>query len=224
MNEPTHSSGISWTENLGSDSEDNLITQYPPGNFLEKYNLLRVIILCIDCSWSMDGILQEAKDAAKGFVDEALAAKYEVGFIWWDDSVAAHLQPTTDKETLYSIIDNGEVRGGTNIAPALGKCISFLRNYNKQKCRDRVVAVIGDGDLGWGDEPFDLAKCLCADGVRIITRGIGAGADRALREIECSCLGYGSEDQAAPVMEAPRETTDSAATAIGMLSAEIHRK
>lgn len=159
------------------------LTQYRPGPHLAKIQALSYgwAILCIDVSGSMHGSrLADACAGARTFLAEAIANNYRVALVSWDTGIVE----SYDFDTAADAIDAALLRGlrgggGTNIVPVLVHSYSVLRELRG----DRVVAVFGDGDLGDASEAQRQAAAMGADGIRIVTLGLGAGAASALDAI-----------------------------------------
>ena len=157
------------------------LTQYPAGPALAavQAGLSGTVILCIDVSGSMSGSLVEAKKGAKAFIAEALSNGYKVGLLAWSDAVDAGVDPPASADELDSLLARMSIAGGTNVVPALRWSHARL----KELAGDRVVAVFGDGDLGPVTAAKQVAAELVADGIRIITMGLGDGSAAALSAI-----------------------------------------
>jgi Mg-chelatase subunit ChlD len=163
------------------------VTQYRPGKHLgavqEPY--LGKVLLCIDVSGSMsfrDGTrtrLEEAKRGARQFVDEALAAHYQVGLVLWHHGVAGHVPLSTAVGKLHRELDRARPDGGNDIVPTLRLGI---KEMGKQS-GDRVIAIFGDGDLGPTAPAMVAAREVARHGIRIVTRGLGSDSARELAKI-----------------------------------------
>jgi Mg-chelatase subunit ChlD len=156
------------------------LTQYRPGPHLAEIQDLASgsVILCIDVSGSMSGNrLTEACAGARKFLAEATSNNYKVALVSWDTAVVESF----DFNAGAAVIDDALKRGlrnggGTNIVPALDHSHQALAGLRG----DRVIAVFGDGDLGDTAGATTRAEAMHAEGIRIVTLGLGAGAASAL--------------------------------------------
>jgi Mg-chelatase subunit ChlD len=159
------------------------LTQYNPGPYLARIQELASgsVILCIDISGSMSGSrIDEACKGARKFLAEAAANNYKVALLAWDTGVAEYHGFDVGLTSIDSILAQVlSIGGGTCIVPALKHCHKELAGLRG----DRVVAVFGDGDLGDPSKAKAVADQMRADGIRIVTLGLGEGAASALDEI-----------------------------------------
>ncbi len=157
------------------------LTQYPTGKGLAaiQAGLSGSVILCLDVSSSMSGSLAQARKGAQAFIADARRAGYRVGLIGWNTDVQSETPLGADLAALDTHLDRLHASGGTDVRPALRRCWKALRGLSG----DRVVAVFGDGDLGPAEPARLLAGELAADGIRIITMGLGDAAARTLDTI-----------------------------------------
>ncbi|WP_006246532.1 vWA domain-containing protein [Mycolicibacterium tusciae] len=163
--------------------ESHGLTQHKPGPHLAKIQELACgwVILCIDVSGSMSGTrLAQACAGARRFLNEATANNYRVALVSWDTGIVESYDfeagaRTIDKALTHGLSDGG----GTNIVPALEHSHRVLTGLRG----DRVVAVFGDGDLGDVSGARRHATAMHAEGIRIVTLGLGHGAATALDEI-----------------------------------------
>ena len=157
------------------------LTQHPVGPHLAavQQHLGGAVVLCLDVSGSMGGTLQRAVRGCRRFVDEALSRGYEVAVALWDGEVAGSVGPAQDAAALNALLDGARVRGGTDVVPAL----LHSRRMLDGRSGDRVIAIFGDGDLGDEEAAKRLAATLRAEGIRIITCGLGEASARELAAI-----------------------------------------
>lgn len=164
------------------------LTQHKPGPHLPKIQELSCgwVILCIDVSGSMSGArLSDACVGARRFLSEATANNYRVGLVSWDTGIVETYgfdvgSPAIDNALRRGLRDGG----GTNVVPALDHAHQILRQLRG----DRVVAIFGDGDLGDGHGAIQRAATMHAEGIRILTLGLGHGAASALDTISTERL------------------------------------
>ncbi|MGA5464325.1 vWA domain-containing protein [Mycobacterium sp. NPDC050041] len=159
------------------------LTQHAPGPHLSKIQDLAsgLVVLCIDVSGSMAGNrLTEACAGARKFLAEATANGYKVALVSWDTSVIESYGFDAGAGAVDAVLKRGlRNGGGTNIVPALEHSHKILAGLRG----DRVVAVFGDGDLGDESGAKGRAGAMHAEGIRIITLGLGHGAAAALDAI-----------------------------------------
>jgi Mg-chelatase subunit ChlD len=161
------------------------VTEYPTGPNLahlkEKFGGSGAVVLCIDVSGSMVGPnLAEAKKGGTGFINDAAGGGYQVGLILWSTEIAASIAPTSDTAVVQRKLDAARVVAGTKLAPALELARSMLMAV---EVTDRVCVVFTDGSLHDQREAERAAARLKADGIRILTIGLGSAAARGLNAI-----------------------------------------
>lgn len=161
------------------------VTEYPVGPNLQylkdKFGGSGAVVLCIDVSGSMVGKnLNEAKKGGRGFIDDAAGGGYQVGLILWSTQIAASIAPTADTAVARRTLDAAQVVAGTKLAPALELARSMLMAL---EVSDRVCVVFTDGSLQDQREAERAAALLKADGIRILTIGLGRTAARGLSSI-----------------------------------------
>jgi Mg-chelatase subunit ChlD len=158
------------------------VTQYKPGKHLAALQEphLGKVILCIDVSSSMSGKpLQEAVRGAREFVAQAVDARYRVGLILWNGSVAVSVPLSADPAPVLAALERAYASGRTNVTPTLRAGITALGSLTG----DRVLAVFGDGDIGPVAAAVAAAREAAALGIRIIVRGLGSHAAASLSQI-----------------------------------------
>jgi Mg-chelatase subunit ChlD len=159
------------------------LTQIPPGPHLGALQgrFGGTVMLCIDVSGSMDGLpILEAVRGAREFVNEAVAARYQVGVMLWNTIVVALAEPTADGAAamqLLAPVDHAQ--GGNDLIGPLERCHRVLDRFTG----DRVVALFGDGDLTPRDRVLVKVAQMKSENIRFVTRGLGAMAAREFGEI-----------------------------------------
>lgn len=160
------------------------LTQSPPGPHLTALQARYggTVLLCIDVSGSMSGDpLRQAVSGGNEFLTEAAAAYYRCGLILWSDDVDHHEPPDRPHDAVVAALREARIGGGTDLVPSLLLCKEILGPLSG----DRVVCVFSDGMIGRFDEAREIARELCAMGVRIIVRGLGSAAARRLAALAC---------------------------------------
>ena len=166
------------------------LTQSPPGPHLaalqEKHGTTGgTVLLGIDVSNSMSGRrLHLAKEGGKQFLGEAVAARYECGLVLWNHDVHRYVRPEPSGSAAVSALRRAHSTGGTDLVP----CLRLARKVLGPMTGDRVLCLFSDGEFGHRGKCRQLARELCATGVRIIVRGLGSRTAGALAELACPGL------------------------------------
>lgn len=137
-------------------------------------------MLMIDVSGSMHGQpIRQAIEGAKEFVNEAIAAHYQVGVMLWNAAVVGESLPALDEEPALRVLALGSASGGNNLHGPLIRCHDILASHTG----DRVVAIFGDGDLTPKSLVLEKVAEMKTDNIRFVTRGLGAHAAQQFGEI-----------------------------------------
>lgn len=172
------------------------LTQSPPGRYLEvmQQQYGGTVLLCIDVSGSMRGEpLRQAILGGEQFLNEAVDAHYKCGLVLWSHVVSRYVTPDTPLEEVLDALRSARSSGGNHLVPTLLVAKELFTPLHG----DRVLCVFGDGDVGSSPKVVPLARELCVMGVRIVVRGLGAGATAALSVLLCS----GSSEENSQVIE-----------------------
>jgi Mg-chelatase subunit ChlD len=154
-------------------------------DFVVKEDLLRVpnpdvlppnietltTVLAIDISGSMveHGKIQEAKQAARTFLDQ-LKEPSKCGLILFDHLLRDPIAPTADTRRLRACVDAARPGGGTAYLDATARAVEMLRDMNGR----RAVLLLTDGvDLNSSRGMQDVIREANAAGVAIYTIGVG---------------------------------------------------
>jgi uncharacterized protein (DUF58 family) len=167
------------------------VTEWRPGPHLDlltkRFRQSGAVMLLLDVSGSMTIMsgrrsrLDLAVDGCRGFIDDAVEGGYRAGLLLWSHDVRAHVPPSEDGQTARSLLKRaGKYSGGNNVLPALQLAGDLLLELDVS---DRVIAVFGDGDLGDARAAKECAAGLAAQGIRIITLGLGDASAQALAAI-----------------------------------------
>lgn len=160
------------------------LTQSPPG---PHFDVLRKkykgsVLLCIDVSGSMSGTpLKQAVTGGTEFLAEAFGAHYDCGLVLWNHGVEVHVPLGSSRTELVDRLGAAVSTGGNDLLPTLRIAKRDLAPLSG----DRVLCVFGDGDIGKPSVVVPAARELCAMGVRIVVRGLGNGATKALSKLVC---------------------------------------
>ncbi|HEV3448650.1 MAG TPA: VWA domain-containing protein [Gemmataceae bacterium] len=128
-------------------------------------------VLAIDISGSMveHGKIQEAKQAARTFLDQ-LKEPSKCGLILFDHLLRDPIAPTADTHRLRARIDAARPGGGTAYLDATARAVEMLRDMNGR----RAVLLLTDGvDLNSRRSMQDVIREANAAGVAIYTIGVG---------------------------------------------------
>jgi VWFA-related protein len=128
-------------------------------------------VLAIDISGSMadHGKIQEAKQAARSFLNQ-LKEPSKCGLILFDHRLRVKELPTTDSNRLRARIDSARPGGGTAYLDATAEAVGMLRNMKGR----RAVLLLTDGvDLNSSRGMQDVIRDANAAGVAIYTIGVG---------------------------------------------------
>ena len=128
-------------------------------------------VLAIDISGSMadHGKIQEAKQAARSFLDQ-LKEPSKCGLILFDHRLRVKELPTSDYNRLRARIDAAKPGGGTAYLDATAEAVGMLRNLKGR----RAVLLLTDGvDLNSSRGMQDVIRDANVAGVAVYTIGVG---------------------------------------------------
>lgn len=133
---------------VGGETEVTLNLQgTPPVNVVRPND----VILIIDRSGSMGTEkMNNAKEAAKGFIDLMDLSKHEVGVLDYSSNAYPGLPLTTDATAAKAYIDKIASGGGTNTAEAITKAQAMLANHRTDA--QPVIVLLTDGDATVGGD------------------------------------------------------------------------
>lgn len=160
------------------------VTEYPPGPHLNKlqrrFGLTGAVMLLLDVSYSMKEDLPRAVSGSEDFIDEAVGGGYDVGIVLWSTDVRAYAVPESGGRSSKEILRQADVGGGTDVVPALTLAGDLLLSLDVP---DRVIAIFSDGALSNRAKATEVASSYAAQGVRILTLGLGEESARNLRSL-----------------------------------------
>lgn len=171
------------------------VTQSPPGPHLEVLQglLQGSALLCLDVSGSMAGRrLRAAVRGAEEFLAEARDAGYRVGLVLWHHDVATWVPPGAGAAPMSDALRRAVADGGTDLEPTLELAVRTLGPVPG----DRVVCVVGDGDVGDARACARRAEEARALGIRFVVRGLGRSSAAAL----AAALTPGDDPDGAPLV------------------------
>src|SRR5438132_1930335 len=128
-------------------------------------------VLAIDISGSMadHGKIQEAKQAARSFLDQ-LKEPSKCGLVLFDHKLRVKELPTADNNRLRARIDAAKPGGGTAYLDATAEAVGMLRNLKGR----RAVLLLTDGvDLNSSRGMQDVIRDANVAGVAVYTIGVG---------------------------------------------------
>jgi uncharacterized protein YegL len=137
------------------------ITGTPPVNVVVPND----VVLIIDKSGSMspaynngEDKMQNAKDAAKGFVDLMDMTKHRVAVVDFSSaSMIGTLPFTTDKNVAKNYIDGIQANGATATGDAIQAAINLLADHRPEA--QPVIVIMSDGDANQPSvDPYGYAK------------------------------------------------------------------
>ena len=166
-----------WTK---KDFDAAGVTEYPVGPALDQLrrNFGGSVVLALDVSGSMEGErIEKAVRGCRRFICEAVEANSSVGLILWAHGISGSVPVDYDPSAAYCLLAQAAIAGGTNIVPCLELAHRMLLDA---RASDMVLAVFGDGDLGDPFEASRVAAKLTADGIRILTCGLGQSSAESL--------------------------------------------
>ncbi|WJH27489.1 VWA domain-containing protein [Paenibacillus sp. CC-CFT742] len=127
---------------VGGETEVTLnIKGSPPVNVVKPND----VILVIDKSGSMgQEKMNNAKAAAKGFIDLMDLSKHQVGIVDYQSSPSSGVALTSDAKAVKSYIDTIFAGGGTGTASAIDKARELLESHRPEA--QPVIVLLTDGD------------------------------------------------------------------------------
>jgi RHS repeat-associated protein len=165
-------------------SDDVTVTADCPGQ-LQHLD----VVLVLDRSGSMAGQrLTDAKSAAKTFVDFMLLAEGDqVGLVSFQSTGRVDRQLTNDGASVKAAVDAITAGGGTDIASGITAAHAELISARHNPASTPVMIVLSDGGAS---PPTAAANAAKADGIRLITVGIGDANETVLRPVASSESDY----------------------------------
>lgn len=138
------------------------------------------LMLVIDRSGSMSGQpIVDAKAAAIAFVDFLDLGTDRVGLASFESVASLDVPLTHNGETVKTAINNLIASGGTAIGEGVAVGHSQLI-ANATPGVTPVLVVLSDGVNGSGRDPLTAANAAKAEGIKVVTIGLGFGADEDL--------------------------------------------
>lgn len=135
------------------------------------------VYLLIDCSYSMEHKLEQAKNGGKGFAEEAHTKGYAIGLIRFDSDAQHLLAPERELAKFNSTIRSLTANGSTNMAEGIQISIQHLSGKNGE----RVICIVTDGQPDDKETTLKAANEAKKSGIEIMTLGVD-GADKSFLE------------------------------------------
>lgn len=151
------------------------------------------VMLVIDRSGSMSGApLQDAKDAAKVFVDrlDLSPGADQVGLVSYASSALLNHQLSRTAGTVRMAIDALSAGGNTNITDGINKAQAELESARHVPDNRPVIILMTDGRHNVGPGPGPAADAAKAKGTRIFTIGLGDVDEAELKSLASSPSDY----------------------------------
>lgn len=131
------------------------------------------VALVIDVSGSMaNGALDEAKTAAKAFVDTMNLNPDQVTLVAFSSSARVVQPLTQDANAIKTQIDSLTASGNTNISDAIAKARSELNSNRRNAGNQPIIVLLTDGQPTVGGSPVAQANAAKAEGVYLFTVGL----------------------------------------------------
>ena len=131
------------------------------------------IILALDTSGSMYGVMDKVREAAVQFVNKLDLSYVKVGVLEFESYVHTRLAPVDDYNQILSVLNSLNDGGGTE--EPLTKAYSMLSGHDTV----RYIVVMTDGDWCNADRAINVANLCRQEGIEIMTMGIGSGVNKA---------------------------------------------
>jgi molecular chaperone DnaK len=155
-----------------------------PARFLGAPQLAEVpvqttVYLVIDCSGSMDGTpLQQAKQAAHGFVEHLDLSHCAVGLIAFHDATTVLLAACANAKKIRSAINGLSIGGGTSANPfeEVRKRLSGVEGA-------RFAVVLTDGQWAGQGAAVRTAKACHVLEIGVVAIGFGSADEHFLKQI-----------------------------------------
>jgi uncharacterized protein YegL len=147
------------------------------------------VMLVIDRSGSMQGTpLQDAKDAAKAFVDglNLSPGADQVGLVSYSSSAILNHRLSRTAGTVRAAIDALVASGQTNITDGIDKAQEELESVRHVPENRPIMILMTDGQHNVGPGPGPAADAAKAKGTRIITIGLGDVDEAQLKSLASS--------------------------------------
>lgn len=141
-------------------------------------------VLAVDCSGSMGerDKMQQAKDGAREFAQQANTTGYNIGLIGFDSSARVIVALTSNLSILYSSLEKLTAGGSTNLTEAIHLSMGVLRSRTAL----RYIIIVTDGMPDNPITAFQAAKMAHNEGIQIIAIGTDDADHSFLRKLTTS--------------------------------------
>jgi len=161
------------------------------------------VYLLIDCSGSMYGDkIEQAKNGALGFADEALSKNYSVGVITFSSKANHLLEPEKSMHNIKAAIEKFTASGSTNMTAA----IKIATQNLEDRFGEKLICIVTDGMPDNKKSALKAAETAKQKGIEIMTIGTDDADKKFLEQlatkkelsvkVERSNLGKGITDMA----------------------------
>ncbi|MCZ7601649.1 MAG: VWA domain-containing protein [Melioribacteraceae bacterium] len=161
----------SWLENINTD-----LKAINPA-----YVTIGEVYILLDASWSMNEYrkLEQAKEGALSYAQEALSLGYKIGLISFHTEVWHHTAPTTDLEIFSSCLKRIHATGTTNMTEAIRTGAHNLQHPQLK----RMLCIITDGIPDDKRSTLKEAERVKKLGIDIMTIGTDLADEAFLKEL-----------------------------------------
>ncbi len=145
------------------------------------------VMLALDKSGSMWGTpFANAQDAVKGFIDQMDLATDQVGLVSFNSLATVNHTLTQNGGAVKTTVDSLNAGGMTNIAEAINDAHSELLSTRHNTSNTPVIILLSDGSQTVAGDPLAEAAQAKADGIRIISIGMGYANTNVLQAVASS--------------------------------------
>lgn len=149
------------------------------------------VMLALDRSGSMWGRpFADAQGAVKSFVDQMDLGADQVGLVSFNGTATVDHILTQNSTAVKSTVDTLLASGMTDIAEAINDAHDELTSSRRNSANQPVIILLSDGSQTVSGDPLAEADQAKADGIHIITIGMGYANTAVLQAIASSPADY----------------------------------
>ncbi|MFQ5575123.1 MAG: VWA domain-containing protein, partial [Terriglobia bacterium] len=138
------------------------------------------VVIALDRSLSMQGEkLQDAKNAAKQFVDQLSVPEDQVALVSFSDTATLDKGLSTDVAGVKAAIDGMTAGNLTAIGEAINVARAEALGPSHRDFNVPTIVLLSDGQNTAGVDPGQPAEAAKNAGVRMISIGLGGGGEEA---------------------------------------------
>lgn len=152
-----------------------------PGNRTVDVPIDSGIVICIDLSRSMEGNLQEVKEAVRDFVNKVTGPRTRVGLVGFADRVRTYIEMSSNTAPISSALADmkiGKLGRGTDASP-----LPVAEDMLFGTEGSRTVIILTDGRWGHRDRAVEEAEECRSNGIRVLAIGFGESDLSFLKQI-----------------------------------------